>query len=151
MNGFQQAFEQLLQRAPGPVFPRARQLYLRKYALEAHQAPSAGDGGPPFRTFLWQETIEESTLGAVSVLRIRAVTFALVHWQAPQTSSERYRHYLQQQWQLTPQSLELQTEAWFREGGAWARFTTTDVLERQVHLPLMPSPTDQPETQSLIP
>ncbi|MFM7267499.1 MAG: hypothetical protein ACKOZT_02780, partial [Cyanobium sp.] len=31
---FQQAFERLLIRAPGPVFPRARALYLQKYSLE---------------------------------------------------------------------------------------------------------------------
>ena len=51
MTTFQQAFEQLLSRAPGPVFPRARELYLRKYPLEAA-------GADRFRTFLLREEIQ---------------------------------------------------------------------------------------------
>ena len=66
---FLQAFERLLSRAPGPLFPRARQLYLRKYSLEV-------DLANPFRTFLLEEEIQESAGGAV---RIRAVSLSLIH------------------------------------------------------------------------
>jgi hypothetical protein len=62
---FQKAFERLLSRAPGPVFPRARQLYLRKYPLES-------DPATPFRTFLLEESIQESEAG---IVRIRALWF----------------------------------------------------------------------------
>jgi hypothetical protein len=139
MTSFQQAFEQLLRRAPGPVFPKARRLYLHKYALEAPAAPTPGDGGPPFRTFLLEEEIQE---GEAGLLRIRALAFALVHWQAPQTDLESYRRYLQQRWELDPAALELQAEPWFRQGGAWARFTAPAVVERVVVLPLVTPPAD---------
>ena len=82
MNSFQQAFESLLSVAPGPVFPRARELYLRKYPLEARLAV---DGSPVksaaaseaesevgldrFRTFLLEEEIQEAAGG---IVRVRA-------------------------------------------------------------------------------
>ena len=69
MSNFLQAFERLLSHAPGPVFPRARELYLRKYPLETE--PSE-----PFRTFLLEEEIQEASGGAV---RSRALAFAVVH------------------------------------------------------------------------
>lgn len=119
---FQQAFEALLSRAPGPVFPRARQLYLRKYPLEGR--PTAGEAPPAgrFRTFLLQEELEEQPAG---VLLVRARRFAVVHWQAPQTNPADYLHYLRSRWILAPVDLELVQASWFREGGAWAAFTAS--------------------------
>ncbi|MEB3262951.1 MAG: hypothetical protein VKJ66_01105 [Synechococcus sp.] len=121
MASFPQAFERLLRVAPGPVFPRARELYLRKYCLEGPEAAS------PFRTFLLEEDIQE---GPGGVVRVRALSFALVHWQAPQTTAEAYTSYLQQKWELQPQDLELAPEEWFRQGGAYARFRAALVFER---------------------
>jgi hypothetical protein len=144
MNSFQQAFESLLSVAPGPVFPRARELYLRKYPLEARLAV---DGSPVesaaaseaesevasevgldrFRTFLLEEEIQEAAGG---IVRVRARAFAVVHWQAPQTHLDDYAHYLQARWALQPNGLSLEGESWFREGGAFARFAAAAVYER---------------------
>jgi len=77
------AFEQLLSRAPGPLFPRARQLYLRKYSLES-------DASSRFRTFLLEEEIQESAGG---VVRTRAKAFSVVHWQGPQVDRQVYATY----------------------------------------------------------
>ena len=73
MSGFEQAFQRLMSRAPGPVFPRARRLYFNKYPLE--EAPAA----TAFRTFLLEETIQEGQDGS---LRILVASFALVAWNA---------------------------------------------------------------------
>ncbi|MBD2423053.1 hypothetical protein [Cyanobium sp. FACHB-13342] len=132
MNPFQQAFESLLSVAPGPVFPRARELYLRKYPLEGRlaEAGSAAEsavGSARFRTFLLEEEIQEAPGG---IVRVRAVAFAVVHWQAPQTNLEDYSSYLQARWDLHPDGLTLEEESWFREGGAYARFGAAAVYER---------------------
>ena len=128
---FLQAFEGLLSRAPGPVFPRARQLYLRKYGLET-------EADSPFRTFLLEEEIQESAGGAV---RSRAVAFALVHWQGPQVDRDVYAAYLARQWQLHPEDLMvITTGSWFRDGGAWARFSEPAVYERATPTTLVSSP-----------
>lgn len=129
LSGFQEAFEHLLSLAPGPVFPRARRLYLNKYPLEGRppEQPAAGASAPRFLTFLLEEEIEESEAGQ---LKVRALSFALVHWQAPQTSLADYAAYLQEHWQLPALNLRLVQEPWFREGGAYARFQTEAIYER---------------------
>lgn len=121
---FQQAFEQLLRLAPGPVFPRARRLYLNKYPLEGRPEAAAP---ARFLTFLLEEEIQEGDAG---LLRIQAKRFALVHWQAPQTSPADYTTYLQNRWQLPALDLTLVDEPWFREGGACAHFRATAIFER---------------------
>ncbi len=132
-TSFQQAFEALLARAPGPVFPKARLLYLRKYPLEGPIANPESLDAPRFRTFLLQEEIQE---GPGGVIRVRARRFAAVHWQAPQTNPADYLHYLQARWQLQPSDLTPVEEPWFREGGAWAFFSAPAVYESN---PLSPS------------
>ena len=121
MESFQQAFEALLALAPGPIFPRARELYLRKYCLEGR------DGQDRFRTFLFEEEIQESEGGSV---RVSALSFAVVRWQAAQSTPEEYAAYLQQRWQLQPAGLSLEIEPWFRDGGAFARFQAVASCER---------------------
>ncbi len=119
-ESFPQAFESLLSRAPGPVFPRARSLYLRKYSLEQNEPGR-------FRTFLLEEEILESPAG---VVRSRALAFAVVHWQAPQVEPSLYAAYLAERWDIHPPDLVLvEGESWFREGGAWARFSLPVVVE----------------------
>jgi hypothetical protein len=119
---FQQAFERLLSRAPGPVFPRARELYLRKYPLES-------DPATPFRTFLLEESIQESEGG---IVRIRALRFAVVQGDSQQPLDlEACRTYLRQRWGLEPDELvPMGGDGWFRDGAAWARFTAAAVHER---------------------
>ena len=133
MSNFLQAFERLLSHAPGPVFPRARELYLRKYPLETE--PSE-----PFRTFLLEEEIQEASGGAV---RSRALAFAVVHWQGTQLDVGAYAAYLARQWQLHPDDITLiEASSWFREGGAWARFSAAAVYERAAPTTLVSSPAD---------
>jgi len=118
---FHEALEELLSRAPGPVFPRARKLYLQKY-------PIGGNSNAPFRTFLLEEDIQEAAGG---VVRIRALAFAVVHWQAAQVAVDLYADHLRQRWGLEPDDLTLvPEEPWFRDGGAWARFSHPLVCER---------------------
>ena len=121
MESFQQAFEALLALAPGPVFPRARELYLPKYCLEGRDAQDR------FRTFLFEEEIQESEGGTV---RVSALSFAVVHWQAAQSTPEEYVAYLQRRWKLQPDGLSLENESWFRDGGAFARFQAAASYER---------------------
>lgn len=121
-ESFQEAFETLLQRAPSPLFPRARQLYLRKYCLE-------GAAAGALRTYLLEEEIGEHDGGRL--LTVRARRFAVVHWQGPQLSSQAYRDYLRQHWDLDPEQLQpVQDTAWFRDGGAWAWFGAEAVYAR---------------------
>ena len=131
---FQQAFERLLQRAPAPIFPRARSLYLCKYALEPGAAPEQPGG---FLTFLWEEAIEEEP----GLLRVRACRFAVVHWRGPALPLEAYSAYLRERWHLEPADLELVPgEEWFREGGAFAGFSIPAVYERPLPLASADSP-----------
>ncbi|MFO7629744.1 MAG: hypothetical protein R6W06_09585 [Prochlorococcaceae cyanobacterium] len=129
VSGFQKAFEQLLSLAPGPVFPRARRLYFNKYPLEGRppEQPAAGASPPRFLTFLLEEQIEESEAG---LLQVRALSFALVHWQAPHADPADYAAYLQEQWHLPALDLRPMREPWFREGGAYARFQAEAIYER---------------------
>ncbi len=121
---FQQAFERLLQRAPAPIFPRARSLYLCKYALEPGEVPEQPGG---FRTFLWEEAIEELP----GLLRVRARRFAVVHWRGPALPLEQYSAYLRERWRLEPHDLQaVPGEQWFREGGAFAGFSAPALYER---------------------
>jgi hypothetical protein len=129
-TSFQQAFEQLLSRAPGPVFPRARSLYFSKYPLEGTAADAS-----PFRTFLVEEEVCEGSKG---VLRIHATAFAVVHWQAASVGSDRYAAYLHQRWQILPDNLTpVVGESWFRQGGAFARFSLPMIYERSASTSLL--------------
>lgn len=133
LPSFQQAFEQLLARAPGPVFPRARALYLQKYCLEGEAAES-------FRTFLLEEDIEESPAGAV---RIRARVLALVAWGQTGFDPAAAAAYLEARWQLRPRDLQVvEGASWFRQGGPYARFSAPAVHERVAPTSLLSPPAD---------
>jgi hypothetical protein len=132
-SSFQQAFEHLLARAPGPVFPRARALYLQKYPLEQDLQ---GD----FRTFLLEEEIQESPAGA---LRIRALSLAIVAWGQPRIDRDAAATYLERRWGLQSGDLEVvEGRSWFRDGGAYARFGAPAVYERAAPTTLLSSPAD---------
>jgi hypothetical protein len=132
-SSFQQAFERLLARAPGPVFPRARALYLQKYPLE-------GEPQGDFRTFLLEEDIQESPVGA---LRIRALAMAIVAWGQPRFDVAGAATYLQQRWGLRPHDLqEVEGASWFRNSGAYGRFSGLAVYERVAPTSLINSSAD---------
>ncbi|MCT0207670.1 hypothetical protein [Synechococcus sp. CS-1332] len=130
---FQQSFERLLARAPGPVFPRARALYLQKYPLE-------GESQDDFRTFLLEEEIQESPAGA---LRIRALALAIVAWGQPCFEPAAASAYLERRWGLRPHDLqEVEGASWFRESGPFGRFRTLAVYERVAPTSLLSSSAD---------
>ena len=130
---FQQAFERLLARAPGPVFPRARALYLQKYPLE-------GEADGAFRTFLLEEEIQESPAGA---LRIRALALAIVAWGQPCFDAVAAAAYLEHRWGLRPADLqEVDGASWFRDSGAYGRFSSPAVYERVAPTSLLSSSAD---------
>lgn len=146
LASFQQAFERLLRLAPGPLFPRARSLYFHKYSLEdpsevtLRHGDRLAEGGSllgRFRTFLLQEDIEEAPAG---LQRIRAVRFALVHWQGPQTDPAVYSAYLQQRWQLPALDLCLAEDCWFRDAGAYASFRAAAERERLISASFVAGP-----------
>lgn len=119
-NAFAAAFQHLMSRAPGPVFPRARRLYFDKYPLEGLDAPT------PFRTHLLEETVQEGADGAMA---IEATVFALVPW----TPSEQQRddtglpdpaagaRYLLERWQQQASAITVVAGPWFRTESAYLR------------------------------
>lgn len=111
------AFAELLSLAPGPIFPRARQLYFRKYPLEG-----PGHSGP-FRTHLLAEQVQEHEGLERAGYLVRAISFAVVYWDgAPSVSEPDYAGYLAQRWDLANLTLTPEPELWFRGEGHYARF-----------------------------
>lgn len=119
-NTFAAAFQHLMSRAPGPVFPRARRLYFDKYPLEGL------DAATPFRTHLLEETVEEGADGAMA---IEATVFALVPWtpseaqrdHADLPDPEAGARYLLERWQLQASELTMVAGPWFRSDRAYLR------------------------------
>lgn len=117
---FAAAFQHLMSRAPGPVFPRARRLYFDKYPLEGLDATT------PFRTHLLEESVQERADGA---LAIEATVFALVPWTTTEQQSDDTgapdplagARYLQERWQLQASELTVVAGPWFRTDNAYLR------------------------------
>ncbi len=117
-GAFNAAFAELLRRAPGPIFPRARALYFRKYALEGQ-----GQGGP-FRTHLLAEQVEEVEGLAPAGYRVRALEFAVVYRDgAPGAADPDFAGYLAERWSLQAPDLTPEPDLWFRGEGHYARFS----------------------------
>ncbi len=117
-SAFQAAFVDLLRLAPGPIFPRARQLYFRKYALEGQ-----GQDGP-FHTHLLAEQVEEAEGLEQGGYRVRAVSFAVVYWDgAPASTAPDFAGYLGERWALEAPDLTPEPDLWFRGEGHYARFS----------------------------
>jgi hypothetical protein len=118
-----QALEALVSRAPHPLFPKARRLYFDKYPLEGHpDTLNAAVDPVPYRTYLLRETLIEPEGESLSE-RLRLEELALVHWQAETIDQEQASAYLRQVWHLEGATVSPESEAWFREGGAWLRIT----------------------------
>lgn len=117
---FAAAFQHLMSRAPGPVFPRARRLYFDKYPLEGLDATT------PFRTHLLEESVQE---GADGALAIEATVFALVPWTATEQPPDNMgtpdpvagARYLQQRWQQQASGLTVVAGPWFRTYSPYLR------------------------------
>lgn len=117
---FEAAFQRLMSRAPGPVFPRARRLYFDKYPLEGIETASA------FHTHLLEETVEEGRDGS---LVIHAGAFALVPCdpqQAPGLTdrsllAEAAARYLLERWQRSSRDISAVDGPWFRTQTGYLR------------------------------
>jgi hypothetical protein len=135
-RALQEAFDRLLARAPGPIFPRARRLYLLKYPLEGHGSRAG------HRTFVHGESVDEAIeIDAqgrrIGVVTIRARELALVRWQPggvldPLAAAD----YLARTWGLPAVSLSLPETPWFRDAGPQARLAAPPDLLRVFRAPL---------------
>ena len=135
-----QAYKNLLARAPGAAFRRARRLYLNKYPLPEPAGIHA------LRLYVCDEQMDETVEPAndghkahrIVTLTTQAQQFALVHWQHPEPAAkETVSEYLKGQWELDPDQLLLvpQAESWFREGGYQIRFNPlTPIVVQQKSL-----------------
>ena len=124
----QQGYAQLMAKAPGAAFPRARQLYLNKYSFPQSQT------SPDLRLFVCDEALEETIQECekddksdrrIVILTARPGSLALVHWQQSEPAEwNAIQHYLQETWEfsLNPADLCAQQELWFRDSGHQMRF-----------------------------
>ena len=110
-----------MNRAPTPIFPKARALYLNKYPLDQI------DNSSKLRLFIQEELVEErvesdhleanpteNSNGTFIVLLIKPIRFALVHWQEPEAASPGLvKRYLNQSWGLENQGLQPKQTPWF--------------------------------------
>ncbi|QEY31027.1 hypothetical protein EVJ50_00900 [Synechococcus sp. RSCCF101] len=140
--GLLQAFEAWLSLAPGPIFPRARELYRLKYSLDGREASGS------HRLFVVRESIDESCEsdgegGRIGVVTIRAIRLAVVRWQArTPLNLEEAEAYLAERWGLHDRSLQLLQEPWFRDGGPQAQFDAPLGLQHTYRAPLPATPAD---------
>ena len=120
----QTAYEALMQRAPSPLFQKARALYLCKYCLDGRDSTSA------LRLFIAKERVEEAIVPGVNdgerlaVVSIRPECLALVHWHQPGPPTlEQASNYFQTQWGMELPDLTPHREPWFRMGGHQSQLT----------------------------
>lgn len=126
-----EAYEALLNRAPAPLFTRARRLYLDKYCLDGRETLN------PLRLFVAIELLNEQVepdedagpQGRIATLQSSTAELALVHWQqdAPPDPTQ-IDTYLQNTWQLSPRQITPLEERWFRNGGYQLRITLQEPL-----------------------
>ena len=133
----QQGYRQLLARAPGAAFRRARSLYLNKYSLPQNTT------SPDLRLFVCDETLEETIQPAGGNLeggrRIVTLTswpgsFALVHWQQTEPAEwDQIQRYMQEIWSLdlAPSALSALPQQWFRDSGHQMRFEAPPSVKHQ--------------------
>ena len=138
-----EAYEELMRRAPGAAFRKARALYLNKYSL-----PMA-DEQTPLKLFVCDEQLTETVEPVeggdpqqrLVTLRSTPGALALVHWQQTGPApDDLVLHYLRQSWGLDPEALILNvcSEPWFRNGGHQIRITppTGLFIQKQSYLKL---------------
>jgi len=140
----QDAYQALMVKAPGAAFPKARNLYLKKYQL-----PQA-DESSELRLFVSEESLEETQQPAgdgpeqhrIATLTSIPMQLAVVHWQQPEApEQDKLRRWLKSVWDLEADQLTLTpfAEPWFREGGHQTRFSPPDgvIWQQRSRLTLM--------------
>ena len=126
-SALKKGYSDLMAKAPGAAFHRARALYLNKYPLPQ------GSCELPLRLFVTDELLKEELLPApdgepghrLARLTSRTEQLALVHWQNSEPAPlQLVKQYLREAWNLDVDSLDLLTQAepWFRESGHQSRF-----------------------------
>ena len=125
------AYEALLNRAPAPLFARARRLYLDKYCLEGRDTES------PLRLFVAREQLHEQVEpdldagpnGRIATLTSETRELALVHWQQDSPpDSGLIEAYLNNHWQCQPTLMTPSEQRWFRNSGYQVRITLSEPL-----------------------
>ena len=126
-SALKKGYSDLMVRAPGAAFRRARELYLNKYPLPQVSCEL------PLRLFVTDEELQEELLPApdgepghrLARLTSRTGKLALVHWQHSEPAPlQLVKQYLREAWNLDVDSLDLlaQAEPWFRDSGHQSRF-----------------------------
>ena len=125
------AYEALLSCAPAPLFRKARDLYLKKYALDGRKSDS------PLRLFVASENLNETISpdpdapphGRIARLEAMTDELALVHWQHPEPADHNaVERYLRDTWDLTSNPLLPCEAPWFRDSGHQQRLTLPKAL-----------------------
>ncbi len=125
------AYEALLNRAPAPLFTRARKLYLDKYCLEGRDTES------PLRLFVARENLREQIdtdleagpNGRIATLTSETKELALVHWQQDSPPDhDLIETYLSNRWQCQPTLMTPSEQRWFRNSGYQVRITLSTPL-----------------------
>ena len=125
------AYEALLSCAPAPLFRKARDLYLKKYALDGRKSDS------PLRLFVASESLNETITPDPDappprrIARLEAMTdeLALVHWQRPGPADHNaVERYLRDTWDLSDSPLAPCEAPWFRDSGHQQRLTLPKAL-----------------------
>jgi hypothetical protein len=141
----QKAFEALMDRAPALIFPRARALYFNKYPLDGP------DTAGSLRLFIRQEDADEQIEPRIiegvprrmAVVKVRARSMAVVHWQQSAAADPEVLAAYLTTWGLQEQTLTAQAEPWFRDGGhqQWLHAPDGLLWHREALMPERPDET----------
>lgn len=145
---FEQALETLLATAPPLAYPRARELYFRKFSLEHNLGSDhPADGLGNISTFVRMAARQSSTEGGAESPVDPATGapadaanaeppepvlegFSVVNWDDHPTDLDGFADYLARRWNLHPSTLEPNHETWFRGSGQVANFKLPEMAIR---------------------
>ena len=139
----QAAYSNLMDRAPGAAFKRARTLYLNKYNLpQPHYKWE-------FRMFVSKDLLNEKIKSIIKVSQKNYLAkltscpeeFAIVHWnkQSP-PKRDQLQEYLYEYWKLDINKIKYSNKdiQWFRNAGYQIRFPAPQgiIWEKEVKVNL---------------
>ncbi|MCP9888775.1 hypothetical protein KBY96_12660 [Cyanobium sp. ATX 6A2] len=144
----EQALDALLAAAPPLAYPRARELYFRKFSLEHNLGSDhPADGLGNISTFVRMAARQSSAEGAVespvdpaSGAPADAADaeppepvlegFSVVNWDENPIDLHGFAGYLACRWDLHPSTLDPSHETWFRGRGQVAHFYLPEMAIR---------------------
>ena len=134
-----------MDRAPALIFPRARALYFNKYPVDGPDATGS------LRLFIRQEDADEQIEPRIvegvprrmAVVKVRARSMAVVHWQQSGAPDPKELAAYLTKWGLQEQTLTAQAEPWFRDGGhqQWLHAPDGLLWHREALMPERPDET----------